>query len=201
MALPQRFYDPQSGSILIGPSGTPLTDINVQWWRKQIGFVGLEPILFEGSVLSNVTYGLDESEARISEERLAECQRMANLNFIQRGQGWQTQVGPRGARLSGGQKQRVAICRALVRNPPILLLDEATSALDSQSEVVVGKALEAARIGRTSFAIAHRLSSIQDCDVIMVVGEGRILEKGQHDELMRLRGVYYKLQEAAKKTA
>jgi len=201
MALVQRFYDPQSGLILVGPDRICLKDINIRWWRKQVGFVGQEPILFEGSVLSNVTYGLEEDEARISEERLAECQRMANLSFIQKAQGWETQVGPRGSRLSGGQKQRVAICRALVRNPPLLLLDEATSALDSQSEMAVGKALEAARIGRTSFAIAHRLSSIQDCDVIMVVGEGRILEAGQHDKLMRMRGMYYKLQEAAKKTA
>merc|ERR1712176_805321 len=91
-------------------------------------------------------------------------------------------------------KQRVAICRALIRNPPIMLLDEATSALDSQSEQVVNAALEAAREARTSFAIAHRLSTIQDCDTIMVVGEGRVLERGSHSELLASQGVYYKLQ-------
>eukprot|EP00438_Fugacium_kawagutii_P023045 Skav233278 [mRNA] locus=scaffold3673:45595:65022:- [translate_table: standard] len=99
-------------------------------------------------------------------------------------QGWATAVGPRGARLSGGQKQRVAICRALVRNPPILLLDEATSALDSQSERLVQKALEAAKQNRTSIAIAHRLSTIEDCDVILVVSEGQVAEVGTHGQLM-----------------
>jgi len=200
MCMLQRFYDPQGGSILVGSSRTPLNEINIRWWRKQVGFVGQEPILFEGTVLNNVKYGLDDDEA-ISQEKLEECKRMAHLSFIDKAQGWDTQVGPRGSRLSGGQKQRVAICRALVRNPPILLLDEATSALDTQSEQVVGAALEAARAGRTSFAIAHRLSTIQDCDVIMVVGEGTILEHGKHDELMQLQDVYYKLYTATRKTA
>merc|ERR1719408_496035 len=101
---------------------------------------------------------------------------MANLDFLDRIGGWDTQVGPRGSRLSGGQKQRVAICRALVRDPAVMLMDEATSALDSASEKVVQEALEEARRGRTSFAIAHRLSTISDCDVIMVVAEGVVLE-------------------------
>merc|ERR1719183_3409842 len=105
------------------------------------------------------------------------------------------EVGPRGQHLSGGQKQRVAICRALVKDPPVLLLDEATSALDSQSEKVVQVALEAARKGRTSFAIAHRLSTISDSDVIMVVAEGIILEQGPHQELMDKQGVSFKLQQ------
>merc|ERR550532_2750998 len=120
---------------------------------------------------------------------------MVDLNFldIPPANGWETRVGPRGARLSGGQKQRVAICRALIRNPPVLLLDEATSALDSQSETVVQRALEKARQGRTSFAIAHRLSTIQECDVIIVVSEGQIVEKGTHAELMQSEGVYKKL--------
>merc|ERR1740138_186527 len=118
-----------------------------------------------------------ELDEVVSDEHLEDCKRKCFLNFIDKSQGWATEVGPRGSRLSGGQKQRVAICRALVRNPPILLLDEATSALDTQSEAIVGRALEAARAGRTSFSIAHRLSTIQCCDVIMVVGEGRILER------------------------
>eukprot|EP00930_Biecheleria_cincta_P069207 TRINITY_DN56980_c0_g1_i1.p1 TRINITY_DN56980_c0_g1~~TRINITY_DN56980_c0_g1_i1.p1 ORF type:complete len:1319 (+),score=303.48 TRINITY_DN56980_c0_g1_i1:81-4037(+) len=193
MALLQRFYDPQLGSVMIGRSRTTLSQIDIQWWRKQVGFVGQEPILFNSSVLENVTYGLEEG---VLPEHLEKCKAMANLGFLDAGnaQGWATQVGSRGGRLSGGQKQRVAICRALVRNPPVLLLDEATSALDSQSEQLVKRALEAARQGRTSIAIAHRLSTIQDCDAIIVIAEGKVVETGKHSELLKLKGVYYKLQ-------
>ncbi|CAE7377852.1 ABCB11 [Symbiodinium natans] len=144
MAMLQRFYDPASGDVLIGETRQPLRELNIRWWRKQIGFVGQEPVLFNTSIRENVMYGLEEGE-QVSEEHLEKCKQMANLNFIDshKAQGWATQVGPRGSRLSGGQKQRVAICRALVRNPPLLLLDEATSALDSQSERLVQAALEA----------------------------------------------------------
>jgi ABC-type multidrug transport system fused ATPase/permease subunit len=195
MSLIQRFYDPQEGQVLIGTSRVPLSNIDIRWWRRQIGYVGQEPILFEGTILDNVRYGLEDDEAT-SAEWLERCKEMSNLGFIDSGKarGWQTEVGPRGGRLSGGQKQRVAICRALMRNPPILLLDEATSALDGQSEHVVQAALEKARVGRTSFAIAHRLSTVQGCDVILVVAEGRIVERGSHSELMELKGVYHKLQ-------
>lgn len=199
MAMLQRFYDPASGDVLIGDTQQPLRELNIRWWRKQIGFVGQEPILFNTSILENVMYGLEDGE-KVSDEHLQQCKKMANLNFIDsnKAQGWETQVGPRGSRLSGGQKQRVAICRALVRNPPLLLLDEATSALDSQSERLVQSALEAARQGRTSIAIAHRLSTIQDCDVIIVVSEGQVAETGTHAELMQAKGVYYKLQRGQK---
>jgi ATP-binding cassette subfamily B (MDR/TAP) protein 1 len=194
MAMIQRFYDPQGGEVLLGAGVKKnLRSLNIRWWRSKIGFVGQEPILFEGTVMHNVRYGI-APDAKIEDSRLAECKRMANLHFLDKANGWDTQVGPKGNRLSGGQKQRVAICRALIRDPPIMLLDEATSALDSQSEQIVSRALEAARANRTSFAIAHRLSTIQDCDTIMVVGEGRILERGAHQELMELQGVYHKLQ-------
>jgi len=195
MAMLQRFYDPASGQVRIGQGRTSLSELNIRWWRKQVGFVGQEPVLFNASILDNVMYGLGAEET-FSPDHLEECKKMANLTFIDnhKAQGWHTQVGPRGSRLSGGQKQRVAICRALLRNPPILLLDEATSALDSQSERVVQAALEAARQGRTSIAIAHRLSTIQDCDVILVVAEGQVAETGTHGELMSKKGVYYKLQ-------
>merc|ERR1719461_1017367 len=124
---------------------------------------------------------------------------MAHLTFLDREEkGWDMEVGQRGARLSGGQKQRVAICRALVRNPKVILLDEATSALDSQSEQVVSKALERARKGRTSFAIAHRLSTIQDCNIIIVVADGQVVETGSHNELMEKGDVYFKLHKASK---
>merc|ERR1719443_2902702 len=177
MAMIQRFYDPQQGQILIGADRLALDSVNIRWWRRQVGFVGQEPILFNCSVLENVQYGLEEGET-VSMQRLEECKRMAHLSFIdhQKAQGWDTVVGPRGSRLSGGQKQRVAICRALVRNPPLLLLDEATSALDNTSEKIVSKALEAARGGRTSFSIAHRLSTVEECDLILVTAEGRIVE-------------------------
>jgi len=196
MALIQRFYDPQEGVIYIGGGNCrlPLNSVNIRWWRKQVGFVGQEPILFGGTVLENVKYGVDEDEM-ISDDYLQKCKEDAFLTFLDSvaAHGWQTQVGPRGARLSGGQKQRVAICRALIRNPRVILLDEATSALDSQSEQVVSKALERARKGRTSFAIAHRLSTVQDCDTIVVVANGKIVEQGSHKDLMLKGGVYHKL--------
>ena len=126
---------------------------------------------------------------------------MCNLAFLYKNgnRGLSTEVGPRGSRLSGGQKQRVAICRALIRNPSVMLLDEATSALDTQSEAIVQTALEKARQGRTSFAIAHRLSTIQNCDVILVNADGRVVESGNHTELMAQKGVYYKLQAQSQK--
>merc|ERR1719247_1037455 len=162
MALLQRYYDPVKGSVAIGSAKTTLSDIDIRWWRTQIGFVGQEPVLFNTTVRANVLYGVPEGGS-VTDEQLETCRRMSNIDFLDKegGKGWDTEVGPRGAHLSGGQKQRVAICRALVRDPAVLLLDEATSALDSASEKVVQVALEAARRGRTSFAIAHRLSTIR----------------------------------------
>jgi ABC-type multidrug transport system fused ATPase/permease subunit len=195
MALLQRFYDPSAGSIMIGDGlGHDLSKLNIRWWRRQVGVVGQEPILFDDSVLNNVKYGFEVTED-ISDEWLAKCKQMAHLSFIdsQKAQGWDTMVGPRGSRLSGGQKQRVAICRALLRNPAVLLLDEATSALDSESEKIVSAALESARKGRTSVAIAHRLSTIQNCDMILVVADGKLVEQGDHNSLIAKQGVYYKL--------
>lgn len=200
MSLLQRFYDPQEGSVLIGAEKLPLHSLNIRWWRKQIGFVGQEPILFNANVRTNLMYGVDESD-QVTEEYLRQCEKMCNLGFLYKNgnQGLETEVGPRGSRLSGGQKQRVAICRAVLRNPKVMLLDEATSALDTQSETIVQKALEAALKGRTSFAIAHRLSTIQGCDVILVNADGRVVESGNHSELMALKGVYYKLQMQSQK--
>mmetsp|Transcript_56745 Transcript_56745/g.106497 ORF Transcript_56745/g.106497 Transcript_56745/m.106497 type:complete len:270 (-) Transcript_56745:90-899(-) len=195
MSLIQRFYDPQEGKVFIGADRVPLSSVDIRWWRRQIGFVGQEPILFNTTVRANIMYGLAEGES-VTEEYVKKCEQMSNLAFLYKNdnKGLETAVGPRGSRLSGGQKQRVAICRALIRNPPVMLLDEATSALDTQSEAIVQKALEAARAGRTSFAIAHRLSTIQGCDIILVNADGRVVESGRHEELMTLKGVYYKLQ-------
>ncbi|CAE7381505.1 ABCB1, partial [Symbiodinium pilosum] len=200
MSLIQRFYDPQEGNVFIGSDRVALNTVNIRWWRRQIGFVGQEPILFNTTVRANILYGLDDGET-VTDEYISQCEKMSNLAFLYKNgnKGLETDVGPRGSRLSGGQKQRVAICRALIRNPPVMLLDEATSALDTQSEAIVQKALEAAREGRTSFAIAHRLSTIQGCDVILVNADGRVVEKGNHDELMAMKGVYYKLQMQAQK--
>mmetsp|Transcript_33964 Transcript_33964/g.79421 ORF Transcript_33964/g.79421 Transcript_33964/m.79421 type:complete len:1287 (+) Transcript_33964:164-4024(+) len=197
MALLQRFYDPASGHVLVGPQKEQLNNLNIRWWRKQLGFVGQEPILFNTTVRANVTYGLEDGE-QVSNEWFEKCAKMANLAFLDNEpKRFETEVGPRGSRLSGGQKQRVAICRALVRNPPVLLFDEATSALDTQSEKVVQEALETARLGRTSFSIAHRLSTIADCNVIVVVSAGLVVESGTHEELMAMDGVYQKLVAAA----
>eukprot|EP00930_Biecheleria_cincta_P042445 TRINITY_DN29208_c0_g1_i1.p1 TRINITY_DN29208_c0_g1~~TRINITY_DN29208_c0_g1_i1.p1 ORF type:complete len:1315 (-),score=229.41 TRINITY_DN29208_c0_g1_i1:121-3717(-) len=200
MAMLQRFYDPQSGDVLVGNERKPLASLNIRWWRRQLGFVGQEPVLFNTTVRENILYGLDDNE-KVSNEHLEACQKMANLGFLFKGgnKGLETQVGPRGGRLSGGQKQRVAICRALIRDPKVLLLDEATSALDTQSELIVQTALQKAMQGRTSFAIAHRLSTVSGSDVIIVVAEGSVVEKGTHSELMDLGGVYAKLQQQSRK--
>ncbi|CAE7217756.1 ABCB1 [Symbiodinium natans] len=200
MSLIQRFYDPQEGSVFIGKERLALSSVNIRWWRRQIGFVGQEPVLFNTTVRSNIMYGLSDDE-QVSEDYVRKCEGMCNLGFLYKNgnKGLETEVGPRGSRLSGGQKQRVAICRALIRNPPVMLLDEATSALDTQSEAIVQKALEAAREGRTSFAIAHRLSTVQGCDIILVNADGRVVESGNHTQLMQQKGVYYKLQMQSQK--
>merc|ERR1719424_1317274 len=138
LALIQRFYDPQEGQVLVGAERMNLVDLHIRWWRSQLGYVGQEPVLFNTSVRQNVIYGARDGE-EVSQELLDKCLAISNLGFIfeNNGSGWETEVGPKGSRLSGGQKQRVAICRALVKNPPVLLLDEATSALDVKSEGVV----------------------------------------------------------------
>mmetsp|Transcript_50385 Transcript_50385/g.133840 ORF Transcript_50385/g.133840 Transcript_50385/m.133840 type:complete len:1271 (-) Transcript_50385:612-4424(-) len=191
VALLQRFYDPVQGDVLIGSGPRrPLRHVNIRWWREQVGFVGQEPVLFNASVRDNVTYGSKE----VSDARLEDCKAMAHLNFINADKGWEAHVGARGSNLSGGQKQRVAICRAMLRDPKVLLLDEATSALDTESERVVQKALGNLMQGRTSFAVAHRLATIENSDVIMVV-DRHIVECGTHDELVSLKGMYYTLRQ------
>eukprot|EP00980_Cylindrotheca_fusiformis_P007165 scaffold1505_cov118-Cylindrotheca_fusiformis.AAC.15 len=186
----ERFYDPTAGTVSL--DGTDLKDINVKHLRSMIGYVGQEPTLFATTIEKNIRYG-NPSATR---EEVEEAARLANAHdFITSfTDGYDTQVGDKGAQLSGGQKQRIAIARVLVASPKILLLDEATSALDSESELVVQEALDnvLAAEKRTTVIIAHRLSTIRNADIIAVVMGGKIVETGTHDELMVASTGYYR---------
>jgi ABC-type multidrug transport system fused ATPase/permease subunit len=188
IALLQRFYDPQQGAVRIG--GVDIKDMDVSALRSVMGFVGQEPMLFDTTMEGNLTYG-DENAKHTDLERVRS---LAKLDFVSADNvKWDTLLGPKGALLSGGQKQRTAIARAIIRDPKILLLDEATSALDSSSEKIVQTALDTAAVGRTTFVVAHRLSTIQDADLILVISCGGLVESGTHDELMALGGLYCQL--------
>jgi ATP-binding cassette subfamily B protein len=186
MSLLQRLWDPQSGRITI--DGTDLRAVSLESLRAQIGVVFQESMLFNRSIRENLRIGrADATDAEIEEAcRLAQAH-----EFITRQpQGYDTLVGERGASLSGGQRQRLAIARALIKNPPILILDEATSALDAATEARVQQALKALMAGRTTFVIAHRLSTVREADVILVFSEGRIAERGSFDDLVAQGGVF-----------
>lgn len=189
--LLQRFYEPDSGSVLADNNDISLISANSI--RSNIGVVSQEPVLFNRTIAENIAYG-DQTRS-ISMDEIIEASRKANVHsFIHSlPLGYETPVGQRGTQLSGGQKQRIAIARALIRHPRILLLDEATSALDAESERVVQEALDRASQGRTCIIIAHRLSTVQDADHILVVDHGRIKEQGKHEDLIRLKGIYYNL--------
>ncbi|KAF4666751.1 (ABC) transporter [Perkinsus chesapeaki] len=201
-ALLQRFYDPTSGEILVEPAQARLDDMNVAWWREQIGFVSQEPVLFDLTLEENVRYGAPPIERP---EMLSICARAGMNDFAGSKVAWDVGLGPRGGLLSGGQKQRVAIARALMRHPRLLMLDEATSALDSTSEAVVQKAIDelttkrssstdgVAGVKPTTIVIAHRLSTVHNADLILVIAKGRLVEQGTHTELMEKEGVYYDL--------
>jgi ATP-binding cassette, subfamily B (MDR/TAP), member 1 len=157
-----------------------------------ISLVAQEPTLFQGSIKENILLGVEEST---STETLYQACRDAEIHdfIMSLPEGYQTDVGSKGIALSGGQKQRIAIARALIRNPKILLLDEATSSLDSESEKLVQAAFERAGKGRTMVVVAHRLATVQNADIIFVLGEGKVLETGDHNQLLRKRGVYYQM--------
>jgi subfamily B ATP-binding cassette protein MsbA len=184
-----RFYDIQSGSIEI--DGYDIRSVTQQSLREQIGIVPQETVLFNGSVYDNIRYGnLDATK----EEIIAAAKAANAHEFItQMTDGYETQIGERGALLSGGQRQRIAIARAILKDPQILILDEATSALDTESEKIVQEALDKLLVGRTSFVIAHRLSTIVRADVIIVMERGVIVERGTHEELLEKGGIYSKL--------
>uniref|UniRef100_UPI003AAEE747 bile salt export pump n=1 Tax=Centroberyx gerrardi TaxID=166262 RepID=UPI003AAEE747 len=189
--LLERFYDPDEGKVLI--DGRPSYTVSVPFLRAQIGIVSQEPVLFDCSIAENIQYG--DNARSVSMEEIVEAAKKAYLHdfVMSLPDKYETQVGAQGSQLSRGQKQRIAIARAIVRNPKILLLDEATSALDTESEKTVQAALDQARKGRTCIVIAHRLSTIQTADIIAVMSQGAVVEKGTHDELMAKRGAYYKL--------
>ncbi|XP_041022108.1 ABC transporter B family member 4-like [Juglans microcarpa x Juglans regia] len=180
ISLIERFYDPQAGAVLI--DGINLKDFHLKWIRQKIGLVSQEPVLFASSIKDNIAYGKDGTtfeEIRVATE-------LANAaKFIDKlPQGLDTVVGGHGMQLSGGQKQRIAIARAILKDPRILLLDEATSALDAESERIVQEALDRIMVNRTTVIVAHRLSTVRNADMIVVIRQGKIIEKGSHSELI-----------------
>ncbi|ORX74418.1 multidrug resistance protein 3 [Linderina pennispora] len=197
IGLVERFYDPESGVVKI--DGVDVREYNVRSLRQQIGVIMQMPVLFGYTIYQNIIWGaIDVDNNPPTMEQVIQACKDANAHdFISElPDGYDTMCGERGALLSGGQKQRIAIARALVRNPKILLLDEATSALDSNAERVVQDALDRASANRTTITVAHRLSTIRDSDVIYVISKGRVLESGNHEELIGLDGAYAKLVEA-----
>ncbi|KAJ2455299.1 hypothetical protein GGI03_006484, partial [Coemansia sp. RSA 2337] len=191
IGLIERFYDPAQGAVLI--DGVNIKELNIGTLRQRIGIVTQEPVLFSTSIMQNIKWGaVDPENSEPTDDEVIEAAKAANAHqFIsQLPSGYDTLVGEGGALLSGGQKQRIAIARAIIRNPDVLLLDEATSALDTASERLVQDALDRLSADRTTISIAHRLSTVRNCDQIYVVREGVVSESGTHDELVMSGGEY-----------
>lgn len=184
-----RFYDVTSGEIRI--NGVNIKDLPLTKLRGMMGIVSQEAILFNDSFFANIAFGMPTA----TEQEVIEAAKVANAHefIMQTAEGYQSSVGERGQKLSGGQRQRISIARAVLKNPPILILDEATSALDTENEKLVQQALEKLMHNRTTLVIAHRLSTIKNADLICVLHDGKIVEQGTHEQLLELKGYYYKL--------
>ena len=184
-----RYHDVTGGELLI--DGMNIKDLKIKDLRGLIGNVNQEAILFNDTIFNNIAFGVENATM----EEVVAAAKIANAHdfIMEKEDGYQTNIGDRGGKLSGGQRQRISIARAILKNPPILILDEATSALDTESEKLVQEALDRLTSSRTTIAIAHRLSTIKNADEICVMHEGRIVERGTHDELIRLNGYYKKL--------
>ena len=186
LSLLLRFYDPQKGRVLV--DGRDVREFQYRSLRRQISIVPQEPVLFSTSVRENIAYGRPDATL---EEIVAAAKQAEADEFIRAmANGYDTLIGERGVLMSGGQRQRLALARAFLKNSPILILDEPTAALDSETEAAVMRALERLRKGRTVFVVAHRLSTVRQADVLLVMHDGKIVERGRHDELMALGGHY-----------
>jgi ATP-binding cassette, subfamily B, bacterial len=185
------FYRPTGGSILL--DGVPFDELDIRSYRQKLAVVPQNTVLFSGTIRANITFGL----TGVPEEKLQQVIRMANLQDVvaEMPDGLDTMIGEHGGKLSGGQRQRIAIARAMIRDPQIILLDEATSALDNMSEFIVQKAMRELIRGRTTFIVAHRLSTIRDADRIVVMKDGQVAEAGTFEELMERRGAFYELKQ------
>jgi ABC-type multidrug transport system fused ATPase/permease subunit len=186
--LLERFYSPNTGSILY--NGLDISNLCVASYRKDISLVSQEPNLFDGTLRENILLGVDEEST--TEEQLHQACRDAEIHdfIVSLPDGYDTNVGTRGVTLSGGQKQRLAIARALIRKPRLLLLDEATSNLDAETEKSVQAVFEKNKRNRTMVVVAHRLATVQNADVIFVLADGRVVERGDHASLLSQRGIY-----------
>ena len=186
-----RFYDPSGGSIKI--DGVDLREVSISSLRALMGNVNQDPILFNDTIFNNIAFGVKDAGM----EQVIQAAKIANAHefIMDKEKGYDTVIGDRGMMLSGGQRQRLSIARAILKNPPILILDEATASLDTESERIVQQALDYLMSSRTTISIAHRLSTVKKADEIIVMNEGRIVERGKHDELIEKNGYYKKLYE------